>query len=171
MSLKVQVIADQAAIKAAADALREVDEKLPGRMRLLLRRVAQPIMREQRNRIRRMPVKGKSGTTGLRKEIARGVKLKLRTGKEPIMRIRTSIVRKKGGILPRGLDTFFGEFRGGPKDNWHPQNGYGISWFIGPPADHQKQAEADVRKILQMTAQEIRNATYNAKRGRPKKGL
>lgn len=168
MSLKVHAVIDTAAVKAAADALRQVDKKLPGRMRLLLRRIAQPIMREQRKLIRRMPVKGPR-TTGLRKEIARGVKLKLRTGKKPIMRIQTSIVRKKGGILPRGLDTFFPDFRGGPAANYHMQNGYGASWFMGPPADAQRPAEEQVIRVLEMTAQEIVRATANAKRGRPKK--
>jgi hypothetical protein len=167
--LTVRVVVDVAAFTAAANALRQVDKKLPGRMRLLLRRIAQPIMREQRKLIRRMPVKGTSGTTGLRKEIARGVRLRLRTGKSPIMRIMTSIVRKKGGILPRGLDTFFPDFRGGPKNNFHMQNGYGTSWFMGPPADAQRDAENQVRKVLSMTATEIANATANASRGRPKK--
>lgn len=170
MTLKVQIVAPEA-IKAAVDALREVDKKLPGRMRLLLRRVAQPIMSEQRKLIRRMPVKGPR-TTKLRQEIARGVRLKLRTGKDPIMRIRTHYIRKKGGILPRGLDTFFGGFKGGPKAWPHHQTGYGPSWFMGPPADQQKAAETKVKNLLEMSAQEIRNAARQSTgRGRPTKGL
>lgn len=170
MTLKVQIVAPEA-IKAAVDKLREVDKDLPGRMRLLLRRVAQPIMREQRRLIRNMPVKGPR-STNLRREIARGVRLRLRTGKDPIMRIRTHIVRKKGGILPRGLDTFFGGFRGGPKAWPHHQNGYGPSWFMGPPASHQKDAEKKIRDLLEMSAQEVRNAAAkSSKRGRPTKGL
>lgn len=167
MTLGVQII-DPTEIRAAANALRKVDKKLPGRMRLLLRRVAQPIMRDQRKAIRSMPVKGTSGTTGLRKEIGRNVRLQLRTGRQPRMRIRTFIQRRKGGILPRGLDTFFGGFRGGPKSYPHHQTGYGPSWFVGPPADHQRMAEREVRKILKMSAKEIQRATAGASRGRPR---
>lgn len=167
MSLRVQII-DPMAVKAAADALRKVDKDLPGRVRLLLRRVAQPIMKDQRKAIRRMPVKGTSGSTGLRREIGRNIRLQLRTGKQPRMRIRTFIERKKGGILPRGLDTFFGGFRGGPKSHPHHQTGYGPSWFIGPPAQHQAMAEREVRKILIMSANQIRQAAAGARRGRPR---
>lgn len=169
MTLKVQIVAPNA-VRAAANELRKVDKKLPGRMRLLLRRVAQPIMREQRKNIRSMPTRsGGRSSRNLRGNIAKGVRLRLRTGKSPIMRIRTHVPfpaeRNKGGMLPRGLDTFFGGF----ETPWGHQSGTGPSWFMGPPAQYQDDAEREVKKILKMSAAEVRRATANAKRGRPRK--
>lgn len=168
MSLKVQVVTPES-IRAAAAQLRAVDKKLPGELRKLLRRVAQPIMKEQRKNIRQMPVKGDKGTRGLRRNIARGVRLKLRTTRHPAMRIETHTPfpdeRNEGGMLPRGLDTFFKGFKAplyGQSGPMYHHSGNGPSWFMGPPSREQDNAEKQIRKLLAMSAEEIRVAAAKA---------
>jgi|SRR5690606_2020806 len=167
-------INDAEQLRAVADALRDVDEKLPNELRYLLRRIARPLMKEQRKAIKRLPGDGGRGIP-LRATIAKGLKLTVRTGRGrrgwgPMYRIRTTVPgsRKKPNLvmLPRGLDTEFNGWRSpyfGDRSNWVHHNTHGPSWFMGPAQNEYPKMRRKLTELLQSSADEIARAAKAAR--------
>lgn len=151
----------------AATRLRAFDKKLPGQLRSLLRRVAQPIMKEQKRALMRLPADngpvGPEGVVDMRRTVARGMKLRLRTGAGrhgagPIFRISTTMPEKNLGMLPRGLDTSLGGWRSplwGDRSRWVHHKTHGASWFLGPATDEKLKTRQQIVVLLKASASEI----------------
>jgi hypothetical protein len=95
-------------IKRVADALRQIDAKAPGEMRRSMRRAAADGMKRVKRNVRGLDVSGEHGSTGLRREVATGVKLKVSAGgrRGAGLRVTTTMRRSKAAVIPRGLDSF-----------------------------------------------------------------
>lgn len=163
---KLQVdVSEPNGLREAADRLRREDKSLPGELRNVLRKVVRPIVAEQKSNIRSLSV-GQSSSTGLRRMIASGVKLRVRTGRgrgktSPGIRILTSVPGTRGlAALPRGMDTYFGGWRAplfGNRSQWYHHQMSGGSWFMGPPTKHRARIEAEIKNVLAMSAEGIAN--------------
>lgn len=160
--------------REAADRLREFDRDLPKELRFLLRRAAQPLMRQQKAAVMALPGdkrdSGRQSPKDMRAAIRRGMRLRLRTGggrhgAGPVYRIETRMPTKNLGMLPRGLDS---EFEGW----WSPYYGrypevhhnvpgriHGIgtvpSWFLGPAKDEKIELRQEIVLLLKASAREI----------------
>lgn len=182
--LRVDVVTP-AGLKAAADKLRAVDKRLPGELRKLLRDVARPIMQEQKKTVRPFDDPTTTGSEDLSRAVARGVKLKLRTGRGKrgrgaSMRIITSMdsTGGKSGNLsmawaPRALDTAFDGWRapvfydGTGAKVWEKHSMAGEpSWFMGPASRRQKETRMKISQLLKASASEIQRAAISRKAAR-----
>lgn len=171
MALKINAVGGDE-IKAAADALRKVDKSLPGKMRYLIEKDVRPIIAEEKAGLRGLNTSGVSGHTGLRRKLAVGVGVKVRSGsgrrgRPAAIRIVTKVPDRSLAMLPRGLDAEFGGWRAplfGNKEYWyHHETRSGYSWFMGPPQKHGHELYTKINKILQSSAEEIARAAIRAR--------
>lgn len=139
-----------------ADALREIDVKLPTKFRTKLRKAAQPLVQEVKDNVRALPVYGDKHT-GLRRRVARGVRVQAAVGDEFRFRIVTSMEDPREAAIPRGLDRERG---------WrHPVFGtnqwvdqHGSSWFI----DTLQNGRVPLEKALQQELEDARDMVARA---------
>lgn len=167
-------IEDKGSFRAAAAALKGMDKSLSRELTYVLRKQVQPLMAEQRSAVRALPVSGVSGSTGLRRKVARGVRAKVAVSRMPKLRIITAMPNdggKNGGLsmawAPRGLESSFGGWRAplyGNKHRWFPHSMKGPSWFIQPAVRKQPYLQNQVIKTLNATAIDIAR-TASALRG------
>ncbi|GAB3117822.1 hypothetical protein GCM10027160_28940 [Streptomyces calidiresistens] len=144
-------------ITRVAERLRETDRKLPTRLRAELRKAARPAAAAAKAAVRRMPVKGR-GSTGLRRRVARGVRIQAST--KIGMRIVTAMPTGEE-LLPRGLDSQGrdGGWRHplfGNKEEWVHQKGG--SWFMRPISDQMPTVRRNISKVIEDSASWIGNA-------------
>jgi len=161
-------IEDRGSFRAAADKLKSMDKSLARELTFVLRKQVQPLIVEQRAAVRALPVKGRSGSTGLRNKVARSVRLKAAVSRQPNLRIITAMAESKLAFAPRGLDTEFSGWRAplfGDRHRWYQHKMRGPSWFMGPAERSQPRIQAAVIKTLNSTAEDIAAAAA-AYRGR-----
>lgn len=137
---------------AVGEALREIDRRLPGQFRRTIRNKARPYVAEVKSIVRHLPTPHNAGHTGLRRRIARGVRLQAKlTGRGAGVRITTSMADRSEVGLPRGMDSMSWRSRGG---GWfHPVFGRpgtrefqkGYSWFL-EPLSHKRDDLRDALK-------------------------
>lgn len=141
-----------------ANALREVDASLPAQFRKELKRAVKPLVAEAKRRVRSMPVSGRSGHTGLRRRVARGVRVLASTGATARLRVITVMEDQDEAIIPRGLDRHEG---------WrHPVFGRGSvwqthapgSWFTDTFQDGHDEIERGLHDVLEDAANKIARA-------------
>jgi len=75
-------------------------------------------------------------------------------------------------MLPRGLDTSFKGWRSpyfGNRAHWVHHNAMGPSWFMGPAEEAQPELQAQVKKLLVMSAKEIATTANSLRPKRVKK--
>lgn len=150
-------------IRRTADRLRQVDKKLPARLRKELRKAAVPAMKRAKAEARALKVEGVRGGTSrhphrarqLRRAVARGVRIQASTGgkRGAGLRIVTTMPTSKEAMLPRGLDRGGKGFRHplfGDRGTWVVQPGG--SWFRRPVAQEMPEVRARVERVLQETA-------------------
>lgn len=142
--------------KRTANALREVDSRLPAKLRKDMEKAVRPAVADAKAQVRSLPVQGTSGHTGLRRRVARGVKIQARTGKSPLLRVTTSMVERDEQNLPGYLDSPAGWRHPtfGHRDRWVHQ-GTGGSWFREPLADHREEIGRNLRQVLDDAAETI----------------
>lgn len=158
------IVTPSDALRSAADRLRQVDRKLPGQMRKMIRRAATKLVRAQKSAVRSAPVKGKAGSTGLRRKVAGSVKFILRTGGGRSGAGAAAFVHSRmSGRLrfaPGGLEserTAWAAPLFGNRRRWYRHQGQS-SWFYGPTKTIGNEVRQEVNQIINMTAQEIRRA-------------
>ncbi|WP_051819252.1 hypothetical protein [Streptomyces sp. NRRL S-920] len=146
--------------RRTANALREVDRSLPGKLRKDMERALRPAVADAKARVRSLPVQGTSGHTGLRRRVARGVRIQARTGKSPILRVTTSMAERDEQNLPGYLDRPQGWRHPvfGNRHEWVTQH-TGGSWFREPLADHRQEIAQSLRQVLDDAAETIAAAT------------
>lgn len=164
--------------REAADQLRKFDRNLPKELRFLLRRAAQPLIREQKAALMRLPGdkrnSGPQSPVDMRREIRRGIRLRLRTGHGrhgagPIYRIETKMPQDNLAMIPRGLDSEFDGWWSPYYDktglgDWvhhnvpgerHGPIGHVPSWFLGPAQDEKIELRQEIVALLKASALEI----------------
>jgi hypothetical protein len=145
-------------IARAAAALRAIDKKLPTKFRTELRKASKPAVAKVKQTVRKMPVKGTAGSTGLRRRVARGVRVQAST--KTGVRIVTSMPAGEE-VLPRGLDSRT-SIRGwrhpvfGRSGIWVRQAGG--SWFMEPIAEQKPALDRAMQAVLDDAAATIARA-------------
>lgn len=141
--------------RRVAIALREVDRDLPKKLRKDLLSAVKPAVQEAKDRVRALPVAG-HGSTGLRRRVARGVRILPAVGKNPAVRVVTYMDQPDEANLPRYLDSAAGWRHPvfGNRHNWVRQS-TGGSWFRETMADHRPQIERDLQHVLDDAAETI----------------
>lgn len=122
--------------KRVLAALKVQDATLPGKFKRKLRSESQEVVKKVQTKVLTLPTTGRQ-STGLRKRVARGVRLKINRGGDSI-RIITTMTDPREAVIPRGLDTPFGWY--------HPVFGTeeivqqpGHGWFRETALDHRDE--------------------------------
>ena len=156
IGVKVQLT--QGNINRVVSNLRATDKTLPRKLTALIHKQARRVIQKQKATLHGLPVSHVSGSTGLRRKVAGGVRLRGGTGRSARLRIITSVPDNSLGFAPRGLDTRFGGWRAplfGDKHKWYQHNMSGPSWFIGPAEKAQAPLQAQIVRLLNLTADQI----------------
>lgn len=141
--------------KRVAIALREVDRELPKKLRKDLQEAVKPAVQEAKDRVKALPVQG-HGHSGLRRRVARGVRIQAAVGRAPALRVVTFMGEADEVNLPRYLDSAAGWRHPvfGNRHNWVRQT-TGGSWFRETMVEHRPQIERDLQQVLEDAAETI----------------
>lgn len=133
------------------NALGDEERSLPTRLHFQLRQGAEEEAEEARQRVRRLPTRGR-GHTGLRERVAAGVRV---AGASGFYRITTSMPSGQE-IIPRGLDR---------KSGWtHPVFGHSWSvrqrplrsgWFLDSFDDGRREISEDLEEEMEDAANTV----------------
>lgn len=145
-----------------ANRLREIDATLPGKLRRDMKNSVKPLVRQAQAKVRVMPVfGGPSRHTGLRRKVARGVRVQAGVGAVPYLRIVTAMAKTDESVIPRGLDD--------PHGWHHPTFGHAPDqvqrspghWFVETFAHGRHDIEDGLHRVLEEAAQTIARAGSN----------
>ncbi|QES45269.1 hypothetical protein DEJ49_33565 [Streptomyces venezuelae] len=142
--------------KRVANSLREVDRALPGKLRKDLEKAVRPAVADAKAHVRAVPVQGQKHT-GLRRRIARGVKIQARTSRSPVLRVLSTMTDPQEQGLPGYLDDPAKGWRHpvfGNRDKWVSQH-TGAPWFRDVMADHRPEMEHNLQRVLDDAAETI----------------
>jgi hypothetical protein len=132
-----------------AKALGVEDDALPSRLHFRLRRDVEANAEQAAQRVRRLPVRGNAGHTGLRERVAAGLRV---TGSLGFWRITTSMPSGQE-IIPRGLDRTAGWTH--PVFGHDPvvrQRPYRSGWFLDTFQDAQDDMASHLEGVLEDAA-------------------
>jgi hypothetical protein len=145
-------------------ALNKENETLPHRARDEVRKHAHKLAAQARRRVRKLPVRGRAGSTGLRKRVAAGVKVVNREGQ---VRVVTTMPSRDEAIIPRGLDRAAGWRHPvyGNRSNWVVQRPSKPGWFTDTFRDGRDPIKNSLEDEMDQSARRIGRA--GNQRGRP----
>jgi hypothetical protein len=142
--------------RLVADALREIDDTFPGKLRAAMRRSATPIIQDVRMAALALPAR-RAKHTGLRARLAAGVGVQVGVGGNARMRFITKMPPGQEE-LPRGEDSGLRGWR-------HPVYGHDVwvhqrggSWFRETIADQRPDIERRLQDVLDQAAEQIQRA-------------
>lgn len=160
-TVRVHVVAGPEFTRVAI-ALRAIDQALPRQLRGEMRDAVKPSVAEAKEKVRTMPVAGHSGTTGLRREVARGVKIQagLSGRRGAHLRVVTAMTRPDAEIIPRGLDRAAGWRHPvfGNRDNWVVQRPQRPGWFLETLSDARDPIEMALTHVLEKARDRVASA-------------
>lgn len=146
--------------RRVANRLREIDATLPGKLRRDMKNTVKPLARQAQEKVRTMQVfGGPSRHTGLRRKVARGVRVQAGVGRNPYLRIVTAMPNSNEAVIPRGLDD--------PVQGWHhPVFGHPPDivqrasghWFVETFAHGRDDIRDGLHHVLEDAAQTIARA-------------
>lgn len=147
-----------------ADALGAEDNSVPRRGVRIARQNAEELADKAKRRVRRLPVRGGAGRTGLRRRVAAGVQVLHTPGGA---RVVTSMPERDESIIPRGLDRAQGWRHPvfGNRSVWVRQRPMRSGWFSDTMADGQDEYQDDLEDMLQDSVDYI--ASRGNQRGVP----
>lgn len=137
-----------------ATALRAIDRNLPTKLRRDIRNQVKPLVQQAKAKVRAMPVAGNSGSSGLRRRVARGVSVRVGVGRSSYVRVTTRMNQPNEAIIPRGLDD--------PLRGWkHPTFGHAPEvrqhaaghWFVDTFASGQDDIRDGIHRVLEDAAE------------------
>ncbi|MFJ9848572.1 hypothetical protein [Streptomyces sp. NPDC101150] len=139
-------------------ALREMDASLPKELRKELRQAARPLAQRAKDRVRSIPTRGR-GHTGLRARVARGVGIRAAVGRNPAVKITTSMTNPDEAAIPRGLDSPRGWRHPvfGNRNKWVSQHTYG-PWFMETMREGGDDIKRDVKQVMDEAANRVARA-------------
>lgn len=146
--------------KRVAMRLREIDKTMPGQFRRALIASAKPMARDAQSRVRRIPVKGTEGHTGLRSRVAAGVHVQASpSASNPYVRITTSMPERDEAVIPRGLDRQRGWRHPvyGNRNVWVTQR-TGGSWFRVAMQNGHDATQRRLTEVLEDAADRVADA-------------
>lgn len=131
--------------KTTAAALRAIDGDLADQLRKQMVDALSPFVAQVKRNVRDIPAAGRSGSTGLRRRIARGVVVRGGTRGEPNLRVVATMENPQEQNLPAYLDDPAGWRHPvfGNRHKWVSQH-TGGSWF----ADTLDRSEPDIQQRL-----------------------
>lgn len=144
-----------------ANALRDVDSRLPSQLRKEMKDRVKPAVADAKSHARSMPIAGTSGKhTGLRRRVAAGVSTRAGVGRNAYMRITTSMSNPNEAIIPRGLDRPEGWKHPvfGHRDRWVQQRPVGDGWFRNVIAGHHDDIEEGLTNALEWARNTVASA-------------
>lgn len=139
--------------------LASIDIELKKRFVQDLKDGAKPAIELAQRNVRAMPVKGTSGSTGLRRRVARGVGSRATfTGGNPGIRVTTRMDKPSEAIIPRGLDRQRGWRHPvyGNREVWVRQPGG--SWFREAMTAARQPTERNIAESLRWARDRIAEA-------------
>jgi len=144
---------DNDEIELAALGLKLINSEIPKKVRQAIQQHARAAAEEAKQKAKAMPVEGDSGHTGLRKEVAAGVRVQRRTDGATIT---TQMPEEDEAVIPLGLDTRKGWRHPvfGNREKWVRQHGK-YSWFMEPMHDIRQPLTEDIEDILDDAADEF----------------
>lgn len=131
-------------------ALKIQNAKLPGKFKRRLREVSKESMTKVKAKALSLPAEG-THHSGLRKRVAKGVRLKI--GKSgSTVRIITTMTDPAEAVIPRGLDTPHGWYHpvfgvGETREDMVQQEGY--SWFREEIAEQRDEYQRAFTTVLE----------------------
>lgn len=137
-----------------ATALRSIDRRLPTKLRKDIKNQVKPLVRQAKFKVINLPVEGHSGHTGLRRRVARGVRVRVGVGRNAYVRITTVMSDPSQAIIPRGLDN--------PLRGWkHPTFGHEPEvtqhaaghWFVDTFAHGRDEIRDGIHHVLEDAAE------------------
>lgn len=136
-------------------ALREMDASLPAQLRKELRQAARPLAQRAKDRVRAIPTHGRKHT-GLRSRVARGVGIRAAIGRNPAVKITTSMARPDEAAIPRGLDSPRGWRHPvfGNTNKWVQQHTY-APWFMDTMREGGNDIKRDVKHVMDEAANRV----------------
>jgi hypothetical protein len=142
----------------AARALGRVERSIPRDVDKLISKTQKANAKEAAAKVLAQPASGEHGSTGLRKDVAKGV------GTMPIdggTRVYTSMPEENEAIIPLGLDTDKGWRHPvfGNRNEWVTQRG-DFSWFMETMKESFKTLPPKVHDILEDGAETIDKAAH-----------
>lgn len=138
--------------RRVAVALREVDSSLPTWLRREMRNVVNPVVQQARARVRTLEVQGgPAGSTGLRRKVASGVRVRAGVGRSPRLRVVTTMPSPDLAAIPRGLDSPQGWRHPvfGNTDVWVQQLPVQGGWFSETFSNSQDEFETGLTGVLE----------------------
>ncbi|MEV2277705.1 hypothetical protein AB0I72_19175 [Nocardiopsis sp. NPDC049922] len=169
--LDVEIQLGREVARVAAQ-LRQIDAKLPTKLRSELRKAAKVGVQRVKREAKGLPSAGKRGGTAkhphkpkqLRRTVARGVRARAST--KMGMRIITAMPDAEQSVIPRGLDSRTRHRDGGWRHPIFPRKGTdradwrwvdqkGGSWFMEPLGEMQPEVQANLRKVLDDAAAQV----------------
>jgi hypothetical protein len=140
-------------------ALREIDKGLPTKLRKDISDAVKPSVRKAQANMRAMPVKGR-GHSGLRAQVARGIKVRVSLGsatKDAKVRIITTMQDASEAAIPRGFNSPKGWRHPvfGDREDWVVQHGMRPGWFMDPMQLNRDYVKDKIKTTLDEAAQYI----------------
>jgi hypothetical protein len=122
-----------------------------------------PAVREAKAKVRSLPVYGHSGHTGLRRKVARGVRVTSRLGdarRGSAIRVVTTMPQNNEAIIPRGLDHINGWRHPvfGNREVWVRQRAVRPGWFTSTLADAREPIAERLERVLEEARDTIARA-------------
>lgn len=143
---------------AATKALTKINRDLPRDFKNSVTTTAKELRDLARIRALQEPAAGKSGSTGLRADVAKGVGIvQIKDG----VRVVTSMPNRNEAIIPRGMDGIKGWRHPvfGNKNNWVRQTSGTESWFLDTMRDGHTPLRERLERNLQDAADTVDNAS------------
>lgn len=136
--------------KTILAALKIQNAKLPGKLKRRLREVSKDSIKKVKSKALTLPAPG-THHSGLRKRVAKGVRLKINRGGSTV-RIITTMSDPEEAVIPRGLDSPHGWYHpvfgvGETRDEMVQQQGYG--WFRDEIAEDQDDYQRAFKGVLE----------------------
>jgi hypothetical protein len=138
-------------------ALRAVDSTMPAKLRKELMDAVKPAVAQAKQKVRSIPAVGLSGSTGLRRRIARGVRIQASAGKSASLRVVATMPDYDERNLPLALDNPADGWRHpvfGNRHVWVPQH-TGAPWFVSTMEASDDDILRAVSAVLDRAAREV----------------
>lgn len=140
-----------AEINRVANALRQIDRKLPAKLRKDLKAATKPMILKAKANAKAIPVDSRDAKR-LRSKIARGVGVQAATGKRVKIRIVTKMPTPDMAMIPRGFQSPRGWRHPvfGDREKWVRQlPKEDEQWFLDAMQSEQPEVMRAIQKVLE----------------------
>lgn len=142
--------------RRVATSLRAVDGQMPTKLRKEMQDAVKPAVAQVKANARGIPVAGRSGSSGLRRRVASGVRIQAGVGNRASLRVITSMPEEDEAVIPGAMDSPRGWRHPvfGHRDRWTTQH-TGGSWFKDTMAASDDEIQQRLQQVLERAAQTV----------------